>query len=405
MNDLSHDGAGAPEGPFNARTTLLITAIGALAFVAILVLGAFAPDLRSGRNGGSHALSNAATGFGGVVRLADATGRNPQIVRSVLDLDNEDLAVITPDSGSIDLSEILKARGPRATLVVLPKWSTVDDNEHPGWVRIAGLDYPQDPESVLAPAVKLKIVRSKGRGEPLSNLGLAADGQFHFLAPGVVQSMRGAGLDPLITTAGGAIVLARVGTSPRYILSDPDLLNNHGMGDERQAKAAIDLLDFLNSTDATSILFDVTANGLGRSRSPLKLAFEAPFLGVTIIIFTALLLAAWQALVRFGSIRQAERAIAFGKAALVDNTAALIRKAGREASLGGRYADLIRERAMAIFQLPPTLGPVTLGARLEALNPRHSFKAAAHAANTARNRDELLRAVHMLNQWLEEAQK
>src|SRR6185312_8098549 len=99
-----------------------ITAIGALAFIAMLLLGAYAPDLRSGRNGGAHALSNAAVGFSGLVRLAEATGRNPIIVRSELQLKDEDLAVITPDHGYTDLSSIMETRGPRVTLLVLPKW-------------------------------------------------------------------------------------------------------------------------------------------------------------------------------------------------------------------------------------------------------------------------------------------
>ncbi|MEJ8629960.1 hypothetical protein P0F65_09395 [Sphingomonas sp. I4] len=33
--------------------------------------------MRSGHDGGTHALSNAATGFSGIVALAGATGRNP----------------------------------------------------------------------------------------------------------------------------------------------------------------------------------------------------------------------------------------------------------------------------------------------------------------------------------------
>ena len=82
------------------RRCCSITAIGVLAFIAMLVLGAYAPDLRSGHNGGAHALSNAAIGFSGLVRLAEETGRNPVIVRSDLDLDNEDLAVVTPEDGS-----------------------------------------------------------------------------------------------------------------------------------------------------------------------------------------------------------------------------------------------------------------------------------------------------------------
>ena len=77
---MSEIAIGAPstgESPFNRGTMLVVTAIGVLAFIAMLVLGAYAPDLRSGRNGGAHALSNAATGFSGLVRLAEATGRNP----------------------------------------------------------------------------------------------------------------------------------------------------------------------------------------------------------------------------------------------------------------------------------------------------------------------------------------
>jgi hypothetical protein len=118
-----------------------------------------------------------------------------------------------------------------------------------------------------------------------------------------------------------------------------------------------------------------------------------------------MLLAAWQALNRFGPIRRRERAIAFGKAALVDNSAALIRRAGREARLGGRYVEVVRDRAIALFRIPPTLDPATLDARLEGLNPRRSFASTAQAAIDARTRDELVRSAQSLNQWLEEVQR
>jgi hypothetical protein len=137
------------DGAFNARTMLLITAIGALAFIAMLVLGAYAPDLRSGRNGGSHALSNGATGFSAIVRLAEQTGRNPLIVRSNPDLESEDLTVISPEHGWTDLSAVLARRGPRATLLVLPKWDAAPDKQRPGWVRVSGLLPAEDPARTL----------------------------------------------------------------------------------------------------------------------------------------------------------------------------------------------------------------------------------------------------------------
>lgn len=405
MSELAIKAGESADGPFSARTMLLITAIGAFAFIAMLVLGAYAPDLRSGRNGGAHALSNAATGFSGLVRLARDTGRNPRVVRAVADLNNEDLAVVTPDDASANLSKILATRGPRSTLIILPKWLTGADDTHVGWVRVQRLDYPQDPEGVLAPEVKLTVARSKGHGEALVNNQSLMGPDVQFRAPAVVQTISGNSLQPMISTPEGKIVLGRVGTRNLYVLGDPDLLNNHGMGSETQARSALALLDTLNSTGADGVLFDVTANGLGRSRSPLKLAFDAPFLGVTLIIFAAMMLAGWQALVRFGPVRISERAIAFGKAALVDNSAALVRKAGREAHLGGRYVDVIRDRAMSLFRVPQRLDADTLAARLEALNPHRSFAAAADAAQSARTRGELLGAAQSLNQWLKEAEQ
>jgi len=396
------DGA---DSPFNARVMLMVVGVGTFAFIAMLVLGAYAPDLRSGRNGGTHALSTAATGFGGLVQLADATGRNPVIVRSEADLKNEDLAVITPDHGWTDLGSILNWRGARITLLVLPKWDTEADKHKPGWVRIDGLLPTGDPARTLYPANPLQISRSKGHGEALLNVDQGMPATIHFLAPAVVQTMAGKDVRPLITTPAGGIVLAKVGKGNLYVLSEPDLINNHGIGDERQAASALALIDYLNSTGADGVLFDVTANGLGHSRSPLKLAFDAPFLAVTMTIFAAMLLAGWQALARFGPIRRPERAIAFGKAALVENSAALIRKAGREASLGGRYADLIRDRATGLFRLPPALDSNRLGEWLEALNPNRSFASTAQAAADAQSRDELLGAARSLNQWLKEVQQ
>ena len=404
MSDISTQSRGQADGPFNARTMLVITAIGALAFIAMLVLGAYAPDLRTGRNGGSHALSNAATGFSGIVRLARETDRNPTIVRVVADLRSENLAVITPADATANLTKILAIRGARPTLIILPKWRTAADETHPGWVRVLGLAFPQSPEGVLAPDFMLKVARAKGRGEALVNKDPVMSPDVQFRAPAVIQTTSGSGVRPMITTPQGGIVLGSLGTRNLYVLSDPDLLNNHGIGSQAQARAALALLDTLNSTGADGVLFDVTANGLGRSRSPLKLAFDAPFLGVTLIIFAAMLLAAWQATVRFGPARHSERAIAFGKAALVDNSAALVRKAGREARFGARYVDVIRNRAIALFRLPPALDEAQLAARLETLNPRRSFVSAANAATGAQTRDELLHAAQSLNQWLKEVQ-
>jgi hypothetical protein len=399
MSDLAMGAGARAEGAFRRATIILVAAIGIVAFAGMLVLGAYAPDLRSGRNGGSHALSNAATGFSGIVQLAQATGRNPLILRNENFLDTEDLVVLTPETGATEMGRVLSRRTTRPTLVVLPKWNTVADPDHTGWVRSKGLRPVWDPQRVLAPAHPLRVQRHRSGGTKLLTIPGHAPRELRFTAPGPLQTVGGPGLKPIVTDAAGRAVLIQFGSQPLYLLADPDLISNRGMADRGQAAAALAMLDFLNSTGAKSITFDVTLNGLGQTRSPLRLMFDPPFLAATLAIAAALLLAGLQALSRFGPPRRPERAIAFGKAALIDNAAALVRQARREAGLGGRYAEMIRDKAVTVFGVPARLRDNAVTEYLDKLDGRASFSGLASAAGRARGREELLAAAQALHRW------
>lgn len=397
MSDVA---TGRPtEAAFRPATILLIVAIGILAFTGMLILGAYGPDLRSGRNGGAHALSNAATGFSGIVQLAQATGRNPLIVRNEQLLETEDLVVLTPETGAQDMSKALARRTSKPTLIVLPKWRTVAHPAHPGWVRSPGLKPAWDPERTLAPAHPLSVQRHRGAGAPLRTVPAHAPPEMQFTAPGALQTVSGPGMKAMVTDSAGRAVLIQFGDGPLFLLADPDLLSNRGMADRRQAAAALALLDFLNSTGAKSVVFDVTLNGFGQTRSPLRLVFDPPFLAVTLAIAAAVLLAGLQAIARFGPARRPRRAIAFGKAALIDNAAALVRQARREAALGGRYAEMIRDKAVTVFGVPSRLRDGAISDYLDKLDGRGRFSALAAAAAEAHGREELLHAAQALHRW------
>ncbi|MEG3178060.1 hypothetical protein U1872_17595 [Sphingomonas sp. RB3P16] len=399
MSDVSISAAPGGEGSFSVRIVAILVAVGILAFLGMLVLGAYAPDLRSGRNGGAHALSNAATGYSGLVRLAEATGRNPQIVRDVRRLDSEDLVVLTPEAGTTDMTKMIAQRRVKPTLVILPKWITSADPVRAGWARFVAFRPPSDPEAVLAPAMKLKVTRYRSAGLPLDALSWMPN-TIRFAAPRPVQTITGLDLRPILTDGEGHVVLGQVGAGPFYVLADPDLLSNIGMRDARQARAALDLLDWLNSTGGKTILFDVTLNGFGRAPSPLKLMFDPPFLALTLTLAVAAVLAGIQATARFGAPRRRERAIAFGKAALIDNAAALVRKARRQGRLGGRYADLIRERAGGVFGVPARLRDGAADAYLDGLTGRARFTELAERAKAARDPRAMLAAAQALHHWL-----
>ena len=401
---------------FQPRTIALVIAVGIIAFIGMMVLGAYAPDMRSGRNGGAHALSNAATGFNGLVRLAAATGREPRIVRGEWEYDTEDLLIITPESANTNISEPLRGRLGKPTLFILPKWRTSADPEHPGWTQREGIVGRWNPEGILSPAYKLKIERRRGGGKKLllapelpTGIRFSAPRPLQVIVEKTSQGGDGMGIEtkaprvvPLISDGAGGIVLAQIDGRPLYVLSDPDLLSNIGMKKLDNARSALLLLDHLNSGGAESIGFDVTMNGLGHSRSPLKLAFDPPFLAMTLAIAAALLLAGLYAMNRFGAPRRRERAIAFGKAALVDNSAAMIRRAGRETRMGYLYAGVIRDRAAAAFGVPAGLRDDALDAYLDGLAGSRRFTDLVREARDAENRETLAEAAQALHRWEKE---
>lgn len=386
---------------FAPLTVALLLIIGLIGFAGSLLLGAYAPDLNSGRNAGSHALSNAATGYAGIVELARATGRHPRVLRAENDWKTEDLVVATPEHGAVAMGKFMAARRGRATLIVLPKWATIADDKTSGWVDVGGLLPAFDPAGVLAPATVMKVTRRPSGARVLHPVSWALP-SLAVSAPRPLQAVTSVALIPLVVDDAGRIVLGQVHRTKTYILADPDLLDNHGIRQLDHARAALDLLDFVNADDARGIAFDVTLNGLGGGRSPLKLAFEPPFLAMTLAIVVALALVGWQALVRFGTARPRTRAIAFGKTALIDNSAMIVRKAGREGMLGGRYAALIRERARTIFGVPVRLTDVDADRYLDSLGGTTRFSALVANAGGAAHRTDMLAAAQALYRWQQE---
>jgi len=414
MSDVTIRRSG--ETIFQPFTVALMLAIGLLGFVGALTLGAYGPDLHKGNDGGGHALSNSAIGFSGLAELMRKTGHQVGVVRDRHQWADDDLLIATPPNGTIDVSGIVEGRPHQPTLMILPKWQTVTDSEHDGWVHIVSLLPTAEPAGVLAPQSKLHIRRVASGGRRLTSKSLLPP-DIRFDAPRPIQVIAGSELAsqrvdgnevpsrfyPLIADRDGA-VLAQIGPTPLYVLADPDLIDNAGLTSLDHARAAVALIDWLATSSHTGrINFDVTLNGLGHARSPLTLAFDPPFLAMTLAIAAMLVLLGLAALARFGAPRRRERAIAFGKAALVDNSAALIRKAGRAHRLGGRYAAAIRERAVRAFGVSARLKGEAIDAHLDRLG-RGSFSDRVAAAEAANDDQSLLAAARALHDWLQEKQ-
>ncbi len=167
------------------------------------------------------------------------------------------------------------------------------------------------------------------------------------------------------------------------------------------AASALALLDWLNSNDATSIYFDVTLNGFGRSPSPLKLALEPPFLAMTLAVAItdpargvagrravrrAAAARAGDRLRQGGADRQCRRAGAQGRP---------LRDAGQSLCRDDRANGPARSSACS-----PHLRDEALDAHLDALGRGARFTELAQAARDARDRHSVLSAAQALHRWL-----
>lgn len=384
---------------FNPRLIAGVVAIGIVAFIALWALMALGPQLSSGNDGGGHALSKAAPGYAGIVDLLERAGADVELRRSVdahhYD-DYDPLLVLTPThrSKAEEVTELLNAEGDGRVFIVLPKWQTgriPGQETKPGWVGSGFADTP--PEALLPEAffgkVEIRARPSKAQTVPASIAGRS----FSAWLPANVQTVEGEGLDILIAGPGGGAVLARSNKRDLYILADPDLINNLAFASKDRARAAAMLVDAVGEdADADGIAFDVTLNGLGGGRSLLRFAFVPPFIGITLCLIAAGLLALWQAWVRFGPALKPERAIPISKAALIANSADLIKQARRELDGADAYIRSQRSTIARRLHAPSGLDDAATDAWIDKHLPPGSdlFSALARRLPFARNTHEFL---------------
>ena len=397
---------------FSPVAVLWIILAGVFSFSAYVALSAYAPDLRGGADGGAHALSRSAVGYAGLVRLMQADGETVRISRQAPgERDGSGLLVLTPGPGT-PAGDLFDRSANGRVLVVAPKWETIAQPDNPSWVYKAGLINTQTVNAMLARRFPGLVLARRGDVEPL-RLNEGDTPQVHLntpleagrrlltgpvAQPQVLQASPG--LTPILTDAQGGVVLAASRDGRVAILSDPDLLNTQGLKDPATARTALAIIHGLSGDTPT--VFDVTLNGFTSPPSLLKLALGPPFLGATLCLVAASVLMGLHAASRFGAPQRAGRVMAFGKRALADNAAALIRLARREPAMARRYLELNRQ-AVARALGAGRLGAQELDAYLDRLAEKIglSFRLAALAddVRAARTRADLMRVAHSLHQW------
>lgn len=364
---------------FATRTILTLVTLAIVGFLSFLMLFAYADDLRPARGDGTHALSTSAVGFAGIVELVKEVRGDVRLIRREADFDTEALLVLTPGAGTdpAAVKRILDRREGLPTLVILPKWITMPLQDKPNWVSTLGMLSADEAKQPLSGAIELNIDTPRRGFRTASGSGLE-------------PAYEGPDGEPLIVSAAGEWPV---------IAADPDLFDNQGLRSLEAARRAMQIFEALD-TGEQGIAFDLTLHGFGRNPNLLKLAFEAPFLPLTLCVLVAALLAGWHAMLRFGPAALPHRGLAFGKRALADNGAALLRLARRRHRTGERYASLVRETAAAGTGAPPGLHGDALDRYLDRLDPSgEPFSRIAARAADAPDTRRLLDAARALYHW------
>lgn len=391
---------------FSPLTMVIVLVVGVTAFLGIALLSAYQPELRSGNDGGGHALSRGAIGFGALPVLLRETGVPVVLSRGVLNIAADDsLLVLTPSPGtSPDALEAVEHDG--ATLIVLPKWATIEAREHRGWVTTVGTLPTNTSLDVLPEALREGTTLTQAAGT--TDLALRRPDGTAFGAAVRVENLRTLSGDawiPVVVDAGNRPVVAMHSVTRDYVLADADLLSTHGLKSLDGARTAVAILDIVRAEGAP-VIFDLTLHGFQRTRSLLRLMLEPPLLGLTLVLLAMTAFAAFQAAVRFGPPRETGRVVALGKQALADNTAGLIRLARREHHMALPYALLMRAAAARAIGAPRHLSDAEMDAFLDRVGRTTGattpFSALAQSARAACTPGDLLKVARDLHRWNQE---
>jgi hypothetical protein len=296
-------------------------------------------DLDPDQTADANAFSPSAIGHAAWVELLNRIGL-PAYISRAHSLEkahgNALLVVAEPPDDDIGHHLLQQLRDVPYALVVLPKRRGRADPGHPTWLASSKLVDSDDVDHILHdidPTARIQ----RGSGDlqlPAGSRGLQAI----LSDPQLITS---AVMTPVIRRAasqGDGILLGKVrlGSAEIWVLSDPDLIANHGLGKGDNAAIAIDLMRQAMPSGGVAI-FDEVIHGFAQEANLLQGLLHLPLLVASIAAACTLIALLLAASIRFGSPRQLDPVLAAGKLTLIGNAAALLAVKDRRAALSERY--------------------------------------------------------------------
>lgn len=358
------------------RTLAAIVASMAVAFTLSMLLTLKGSD-QTDESVGANSFSRSAIGYRGFYELLQKLGYclSRDYGETAEKLKGGPVLVLAePFADPKTLASLKQLEEAKTVLLVLPKWRAWRDWEHKGWAGGALPVLEDDVNSVLATVGKGKIARV-AKPAPFQN-----DLIDH--APsisGETQLIVNSDLEPIVSSADGVLLgKRRTGQKRLFVLSDPDIIANHGLGKGDNAYFIAGLMPFLGGANARVVFNEAIHGETGDPNAPppdllgLLGRFPYPLAALQLLLGLLLLLSA--TIVRFGAPQPAPKPLSAGKRGLIANTAQLLDYGGHRTSVLRRYVEVtIRDTARRL-KAPKQLSEAALILWLQRLGRARGVK-------------------------------
>ena len=381
---------------FSPRVLVGLIAAMAMAFSASLLLsGGSGDDPESGASIGANSYSLSAIGHAGFFQVLRSLER--PVLRSQFEplgkLGANGILVLAEPNGSLAGDEARnKLLTARKILLVLPKWNVARSKEKRHWIGEAGLLPIVRVQSALSAVDGRGVLVRVPAASTFDRNVLGADPALE----GLMQVIANSSMTALISSPDGILLgEIRQGNRRIWVLADPDIIENHGIGRADNARLAVDIVDQFRGNDGP-IVIDETIHGFrGSGASPLSLLAFFPFslFGIHALLAAVLLL--WATIGRFGAPARMTPVFTADKRALIANTAALIDHGGHHAALLQRYGMVNVQEAARALRAPRGLSDAALIAWLDRAGKSRGLKVQAGdllRETTSLTRKDLTRA-------------
>lgn len=363
---------------FDPAVVLSLVLIGIISFAALIVLSGYSGDFRKQSSEKSTANSSSAIGFAGYVQLLKSMEYEVSIKSRITQKQRRwksyplRVYTLTRTNQSEGLKAIPKDA---AHLIILPKWRTVPNVKKRGWVH-------KPSGAQLLSARRLSALLSDADMDlDIAQIGLNdsdATYEFKFAAlqpyesenetdealvynydtyttESRIDQLQYFDIDTapkeaeIILKADEQIVLIKLAGTQTYILSEPDLLNTHGIATRKRARLAVNILDIIvdyEDLKPQAVDFDLSVHGGASGANIIKVMTQPPFLAATLCLLAAGGIIAWQAFSRFGDPKMRAPDFAQGPVSLAKSAAEFMNVSNRVHHMAPDYAQLTRQQVI-----------------------------------------------------------